>query len=102
MSNTAKWLSYDLGVYEPGSTWNDVAGVYIFCGVSAQNKWVALYIGQAESFRDRFSSHDQWEPAVRLGATHVHALVVAHDATRDAIERELIQACQPHLNTQLK
>lgn len=102
MGDPVKWLSYELGVYAPSTTWNDVAGVYIFCGVSAQNKWVPLYIGQAESFRDRFSSHDQWAPAVRLGATHVHAVVVAHAATRDLIERELVRAFQPSLNTQLR
>ena len=102
MSDTVKWLSYEFTVYTPGATWNDVAGVYIFCGVNAQNQWVALYVGQADSFRNRIPSHEQWSPAVRLGATHVHAQVVPQGATRDAIERELIEACQPYLNTQLK
>lgn len=102
MSDTAKWLTYDFGVYAPSTTWNDVAGVYIFSGVNAQNRWVALYIGQADSFRDRFSSHEQWGPAVQHGATHVHARVIPDAGTRDAVERELIQACQPRLNTQLK
>jgi excinuclease UvrABC nuclease subunit len=102
MSDTVKWLSYEFTVYTPNTTWNDVAGVYIFCGVNAQNQWVALYVGQADSFRNRIPSHEQWSPTVRLGATHVHARVVPQAATRDAIERELIQACKPRLNTQLK
>ena len=102
MNNTAKWLSYEFTVYVPDTTWNDVAGVYIFCGVNAQNQWVALYIGQADSFRDRLSSHEQWDTARRQGATHIHALMVAQSAERDAIERALIHAYQPRLNTQLK
>jgi excinuclease UvrABC nuclease subunit len=102
MSATATWLTYEFGVYTPSTAWNDVAGVYIFAGVNAQNRWVALYVGQAESLRDRFSSHEQWGPAIRLGATHIHACVITDAGTRDAVERELIQACQPRLNTQLK
>lgn len=102
MSNTAKWLTHEFNVYTPDTTWNDVGGVYIFSGVNAQNRWVALYVGQAESFRDRFSSHEQWEPATRHGATHIHARVIPEAGARDAVERELIQACQPRLNTQLK
>jgi hypothetical protein len=39
---------------------------------------------------------------MRLGATHVHALVVSQAAKRDEIERQLIATYQPPLNTQLK
>lgn len=102
MSNKVQWLTHEFGVYEPGATWNDVSGVYIFSGTNAQNQWVALYIGQAASFRDRLSSHEQWDPAVRLGASHIHARVISTAAERDAVERALIQACQPRLNSQLK
>lgn len=102
MNNTVTWSKYEFGVYSPDTTWNEVSGVYVFCGVSAQNQWVPLYIGQAENFRSRLSAHEQWGPASRLGATHIHALVVSQSATRDLIERELIKSYQPRLNTQLK
>lgn len=102
MTDKVKWLSYEFTSYMPNTTWYDVAGVYIFCGVNAQNQWVLFYVGQAESFRDRLSSHEQWGPALRQGATHVHVMVVSQAATRDVIERELIQAYQPRLNTQLR
>jgi len=99
MNSTAKWSSYEFGVYSPDANWNDVSGVYLFCGIGSQNQWVPLYIGQAESFRSRFSAHEEWGPASRLGATHIHALVVPQSATRDLMERELIQSYQPRLNT---
>ncbi len=102
MGDSVKWLSYEFTIYAPNTMWNDVAGVYIFCGINAQNQWVALYVGQADSFRNRIQSHEQWSPAVWLGATHIHARVVPQVTARDAIERELIQAYQPRLNTQLK
>jgi excinuclease UvrABC nuclease subunit len=100
MNNTVRWLSYDFTVYAPTKSWNDVAGVYIFTGVNNLNQWVALYVGQTDSFRNRIPSHEQWNPAVRLGATHIHAMVVPLAATRDIVERELIQAYQPRLNAQ--
>lgn len=102
MTATVNWLSYEFGIYQHGTSWNDVAGVYIFCGVSPQNQWVALYVGQTDSFHNRIPLHEQWSPAVRLGATHVHARVVAQAAMRDMIEQELIQAFQPRLNVQLR
>ena len=102
MSDTVKWLSYEFAVYPPDTKWNDVAGVYIFCGLNAQNQWQAVYIGQTDSFATRIPSHEQWTAAARLGATHVHALTISEAATRDAVERELIQAYQPPLNTELK
>ena len=37
-----------------------------------------------------------------LGATHVHARVEPDESRRLALEKELIQYYQPHLNVQLK
>jgi excinuclease UvrABC nuclease subunit len=104
--NTCPWSignnTLDFTDYDTNTTWNDVAGVYIFCGVNQANQWVPLYIGQADSFRNRIPRHEQWLPATRLGATHVHALVVPLAANRDLIERQLIQLYQPPLNQQLR
>ncbi len=98
-----KWLNYEFGVYDPETTtWNDVGGIYIFTGLNPQGRWRAFYIGQAKSFQDRIPSHENWTAAARLGATHVHAMVVQQAATRDRIEAELIEAYQPVLNVQLK
>jgi excinuclease UvrABC nuclease subunit len=103
MTISVQWLSYDFTVYNPlMTTWNDVAGVYVFTGLDRIGRWIALYIGQADSLRTRLSRHEQWSPAVRLGATHVHAMVVPLQADRDRIERELIQAYRPTLNLQLR
>ena len=102
MNDKAAWLSHGFTIYQPPTQWNNVAGIYIFVGVNSQNQWDPLYIGQADSFQDRIPSHEQWEPAVELGATHVHAMVVPLEANRDTIEKELIQAYQPPLNIQLR
>ena len=103
MSNqTVTWSGYDFTVYPPSTTWNDVGGIYIFSGTNHQGKWVAYYIGQAESFQTRLPSHERWNDAVRLGATHIHAMPVSTESERQRIEAELIHNFQPQLNTQLR
>ncbi len=57
---------------------------------------------EADNFRTRIPSHKQWIPAVRLGATYVHPMVVPQAAMGDTIERQLIQICLPPLKTQLR
>ena len=96
------WITHECDVNDHAANWNAVPGLYIFAGLNSEGRWAALYIGQAESLADRLPNHERWQEAVRLGATHVHARVVPQAATRDAVERELIQAYQPRLNSQLK
>ena len=98
----ANWSGYGFTVYPMNTNWYEVGGIYIFCGINPYNQWVALYIGQADSFHKRIPSHEQWNPAARLGATHIHAMVVPLAANRDKIEAELIRVYQPALNIQLK
>jgi len=102
MTKTANWLEYTFEVHKHDAPWSDVGGIYIFCGVSSQNKWVPLYIGKAMSLKDRLGNHDRWDEAEALGATCVHAMVVPTQTQRDAIEARLVRAYQPRLNTQLK
>jgi excinuclease UvrABC nuclease subunit len=95
------WLTHEFTVYPWNTTWNVVGGVYIFSYL-LENKWRAVYIGIADSFLNRLSNHDRDQEAKRLGATHVHAMVVQQEATRLLIEKQLIAACQPPLNTHHK
>lgn len=100
MANTCKWHQYDFTIFTmSGTEWNDVAGIYIFSGVHGLSQWKAYYVGIADSFKNRLPNHERWAEAVRIGASHVHALVVQQEATRQAIEKELIRVYQPPLNT---
>jgi len=98
----ANWLSNDFHVYGPGTSWNNVGGIYIFTRLNAQGLWLPLYVGKTESFADRLPNHERWQEAMRRGATHIHAKAVRQAASRDQLERDLIQAYQPPLNDQLK
>jgi hypothetical protein len=100
MNNKVQWLSYQFDVYLYNGSWNDVGGVYVFTGQNHLFQWVPLYVGEAGSFRTRMIAHEKWNPAVHLGATHVHAMVMELDLLRKKIEQELIQAYHPPLNVQ--
>lgn len=99
MNDKVKWLGYEFTVCKPDATWNEVGGIYIFCGINAKNQWQPYYIGQADNFRNRLGSHENWKAAAHMGATHIHAMTVQEAATRDKIEKELIQTWKPPLNT---
>ena len=102
MSDKVTWLTHEFSVHQHGDNWNAVPGLYIFTGVNREQKWYPLYVGQAVSLAERIPNHERWQEAQRLGATHVHAMVVKEAAMRDAIEKQLCSSFQPCLNTHLK
>jgi excinuclease UvrABC nuclease subunit len=99
VANTVNWGVHTFHVLSMEADWNDEPGVYIFAGIQADALWHAYYVGSAESFKARLQNHEQWLPACRLGASHVHAMVVAVQAEREQIEQELIGTYRPYLNT---
>jgi hypothetical protein len=98
---TVKWCGYEFTVYDPRTvTWYDVGGVYIFSGANANSThWLAHYVGETVSFKNRLPCHERWDEAWANGATHVHALAASPEATRLRIQDELIRSLQPPLNT---
>lgn len=64
--------------------------------------WHPKYIGKAKNLRDRLCGHDQWALAVRMGATHVLAMIVPTEIERDRLEALLIAEIDPPLNKQLR
>lgn len=96
------WDGKSFTIFPEETSWNEVAGIYIFAKKIADNSWNALYIGQALSFKNRLPNHERWQEAVQLGATHVQVLVEGLQANRDSIEKHLIEKFQPPLNVQLK
>ena len=98
-----RWLTYDFNVYPPKTKWNEVGGIYIFCGFNKNNEWVAIYIGETGegptgNFRSRMSGHEKCEKAKSLGATHIHALMEEDKDLRKAMEEQLIAYYEPPLN----
>lgn len=75
------------------------AGNYMF--VKPTNAgWVPVYIGIADSLRDRIPYHERWTEAVQHGATRAMAHTNGNALAREAEERDLIGYWNPVLNTQ--
>ena len=104
---TATWpglsgRKYTYDIYELSTTWNDVAGNYIFAK-QVPDGWRASYVGETNSFQNRFSNHEKWASARNDGATHVHAHTTpGGDAVRKAEEADLVGQLQPPCNDRLR
>ena len=83
------WYEYE--VYNILSPWNDAPGNYIFARQTMRG-WVAIYVGQTGSLRDRLTPHHHtWACAFSHGMTHIHAhRNDAGDAARLWEERDIL------------
>lgn len=82
---------YTYKIFPLDTRWNDVAGNYIFAKRGGTG-WVAIYIGQTSSLRDRLGpDHHRWDCAKRNGLTHIHVHTsVNNEAIRTGEEIDLI------------
>lgn len=111
--STVRWTGlsgwpYDFGVFTLSTIFKPLAGVYIVCRsvqVGNASHLEALYVGEAESLEDRLNtrraSHDGFQRALKMGATHVCARLVPDGAAeRLRIETDLRHAFNPPCNAQ--
>lgn len=90
------------------AVWRDIPGCYAFVAMQARMSGPdaglprVLYIGETASFRLQMQEDREtvWASALRFGATHVLARVIASEPARRAEERDLIRQYQPPLNIQ--
>jgi hypothetical protein len=81
-----------------GLPWNPVGGLYAFVGWPG---YALIYIGETGSFATRLPGHEVWPLARRHGAREIYAMPFAGTAAeRRTLERVLIGAYAPPLNTQ--
>ncbi len=93
--------SYEFEVYPAGTTFNSVAGVYIFT-----KRWInqrrqvvhtLIYVGETQSFKDRplDNGHPKWQDARKKGFSHI---CVYPTNNHVAIQNRLIAKYNPSLN----
>lgn len=98
LSLSGEPLSFERHVHDQ-VTWSANSGIYMFCKPTTTG-WQPVYIGKTVNFSQRPGTHERWQEARNLGATEVHAMVVATEAERARIEEALIGYFNPVLNTQ--
>ena len=97
----ADGTQYQYTVHDLNTNWNDVPGNYIFAKRNNRNQWVAIYIGETGSLRDRLSGddHEKYPCGRRHNMTHIHAHTSsAQRADRTAEEANLIRRYNPPCN----
>lgn len=91
--------SYGYWIAPIDASFKDVPGNYIFAKETKPNQWRAVYIGQAESLKERLSNHEKEPCARRNGATHIHNHTnSAGENARRAEETDLIRKWSPVCN----
>lgn len=110
---------YGFSVYEVGTVFSGVSGVYVLLassdpyatahtskgeGVDSSliGSFEVLYIGIASSFKHRFYHHPTYLRALEQGVSHIGILKISSGRKRRKIEKELVDFFEPGLNRYLK
>lgn len=93
----ASGATYTLYLHPIGTTYQAVAGVYIFCKLAQNGNWDPVYIGEAGDLNERLHTnlylHHKWPCISRNGATHICSVAVPGPlATREGMETDIRQA----------
>ena len=83
---------YEFHAFSTNVELKQESGVYIFAKRYMQNGttyFKPLYIGEAESLRDRICGHDKWDRAVSHGCNCICAMLVSGDKARLDVETDL-------------
>ena len=76
-------------------------GVYMFARQVSREHYEVLYIGRASNLATRPTpTHEQYQPALKLGMTHIGATACNSESECKRVEQLLIEAFNPPLNTQ--
>jgi hypothetical protein len=107
MSESAVWTGcsgahYSLRVSPLDARLSDCGGVFVFARQSRTGDgWVAICVGETESFSEFIAAHPFRQCTRDHAATHIHVLSNADPPARRAIVRDLIGRWHPPCNQTL-
>ena len=93
--------AYQFEVYSLDTSFNDVAGNYIFTARRVDGDSIVhtlLYTGETISFKDRFSNHHKWKSALDYGFNCICVRQENNSKNRTYIESELLGKYRLYLN----
>jgi hypothetical protein len=80
----------------------DQSGIYLFARQNATgDDWIAICIGEADSFSRELPTHPKRQCARNYAATHLHVLSLEDEEARQAAVRDLIARWHPPGNQTL-
>ena len=107
MLNAAIWSGRSGAVYEftahpLDGPLDDQSGIYIFARHNIQGDgWIAICIGESDSFSRELPTHPKRQCARNHAATHLHVLTEKDQAARRSAVRDLIAHWHPPCNQTL-
>jgi len=94
--------NYSFSIHSFEDEFKDESGIYAFSKREKNSTegftHTILYIGMAESFKKRFSSHHKEECATKKGANCILLMPTPAQKERERIEKELIRFYKPSCN----
>jgi len=95
----ASGQEYKYWISPIGSSFKDEPGNYISTKESSPNRWKPLYIGEAQSLKERLSNHEKLPCVRRHGGTHIHGHTTpGSEQARTAEESDLLAKWDPVCN----
>ncbi len=97
--------TYTFNLYNIGTFFKSVPGVYIFVKTETDDELSPIYVGEAEDLKDRLTTnlenHHKYDCVMNRGATHICTRTVrgGKEARLD-LETDLRQSYQPPCNDQ--
>lgn len=90
---------YRFFVLRPNTPTLAEPAVYAFARPGPQGRgWTPVFLSRTANLAQRLESHERWEEARLLGATHVLAFFHPERSGREAAEGDLAPALRPVLN----
>jgi hypothetical protein len=90
--------SYGFNVYSINTEFNFVPAVYGVTRRDAQGNHTVIYVGQTGDMSERMDQHHKWDCFTRNKANCICVHQQKSEATRLAIEQDLIAAYNPPCN----
>jgi hypothetical protein len=83
----------------PGADFPATPAVYAFARPGQGGRgWVPVFVSRTANLAKRMATHEMWEEARRLGATHVLVHQRGARDAREAVEADLLATLRPILN----
>ena len=90
---------YRFAVVRPDAAFPHGPAVYAFARPAfAGRGWTPLFLSRTANLATRMQSHERWDEARLLGATHVLLLSFPERDEREAAESDLASALRPLMN----
>ena len=90
---------YGYWIHRIGTSFNEVAGNFIYAKKAGPDEWIPIAIGQTTNLNDCTGDQAKYECARQNGATHIHIHTTrGGESLRLAVERDLISKWTPPCN----